>query len=138
MQIQIDEKLKDRVSKLADKYGLRLVLLFGSQARGEAKKGSDIDIAILAPKRLTEEEIIYLNYEFTNILPIDRVDLVDLHGAPPLLMKQIADSAEIIYNINSYDFQNFQIYAAKLYAEARPLFDLRRERINSKIQNVHR
>lgn len=137
MQVEINEKLKERVAKLAEKYGLRLVLLFGSQAKREARKDSDIDIAILAPRRLLEQDMIYLNYEFTNIFPIDKIDLVDLHGAPPLLMKQISDSTEIIYSMNSYDFINFQIYAARLYAEAQPLFDLRRKRISSIIQNIN-
>lgn len=136
MQVEINEKLKSRVAQLAEKYGLRLVLLFGSQAKGEAKKGSDIDIAILAPRRLSEQDMMYLNYEFTNILPIDKIDLVDLHGAPPLLMKQIADSAKILYSINYYDFPAFQIYASRLYAEARSLFDLRRRRISSIIRNI--
>ena len=135
MQIEINEKLKERVAKLSQKYWLRLVLLFGSQAKGEARKNSDIVIAILAEKRFPEEVMIYLNFEFTNILPIDKVDLVDIHGAPPLLMKQIFDSAKIIYQKTPDEYPKFLIYAMRLYKEAKPLFDLRRERINSIIQN---
>jgi len=134
MRIEINEKLKSRVENLAHKYGLGLVLLFGSQAKGEARKDSDVDIAILAPKKLPEQDMVYLNFEFTNILPTDRVDLVDIHGAPPLLMKQIADSAKVIYQRTSQEYPNFLVYTDRLYAEAKPLFDMRRARI---IQNIN-
>jgi len=138
MQIGINEKLKGRVEKLAHKYGLSLVLIFGSQAREETKRESDIDIAILASKKLSEKDMVYLNFEFTNILPIDRVDLVDIHGAPPLLMKQIADSAKVVYQKTSGEYPGFLIYADRLYREARPLFDLRRARIFSTVKNINK
>ena len=38
-------KLKSKAAKLADKYGLDMILLFGSRADGTATKRSDVDIA---------------------------------------------------------------------------------------------
>jgi len=34
--------------------GIRRVLLFGSQARGEARRGSDIDVLVIAERRTAE------------------------------------------------------------------------------------
>jgi len=40
------EQLKDRVSEVAARYGVRSVCLFGSYARGEASSKSDVDLLV--------------------------------------------------------------------------------------------
>ena len=40
------EEMKQLVTPIAEKYGLRAVYLFGSYARGEATDASDVDILI--------------------------------------------------------------------------------------------
>ena len=45
MVLGLDE-IKNRVAPIAKKYNLRAVYLFGSYARGEANRDSDIDLLI--------------------------------------------------------------------------------------------
>ncbi|MBQ0067613.1 MAG: nucleotidyltransferase domain-containing protein [Phascolarctobacterium sp.] len=40
------ETLKQKITPIADKYGLKAVYLFGSRARGDAKADSDYDFYI--------------------------------------------------------------------------------------------
>ncbi|HDK81390.1 MAG TPA: nucleotidyltransferase domain-containing protein, partial [Nitrospirae bacterium] len=50
-------KTKPEVRKIAEKYRLPLVLLFGSQVSGRTHPQSDVDIAFLSEKRMSLIEI---------------------------------------------------------------------------------
>ena len=49
MNVTIEKLLKELQSSLQDMYGDRLdqVVLFGSQARGDAETGSDVDVMVV-------------------------------------------------------------------------------------------
>ncbi len=136
MQIEINEKLKSGVEKLAHKYGLRLVLLFGSQATGQTHKESDIDVAYLPEKSLDFNQECYLNYEFTNIFRQDRVDTVDIKKASPLLMYAVFDHPQILFQADDKIFSIYQAYAFKKYIEAKPIFEERSRRLQKYINNI--
>lgn len=133
MQIEISGKILNTIKELAVKENLTMVLLFGSQAIRTAKAESDIDFAISAGRVLSDKELLNLNYLFSTVSSIDTVDVVDVMKAPPLLMKQIADSARLLYQKTPYEFPNFCIYALRRYIETKPLFDLRRQRLQVKL-----
>ena len=73
-------KLKPAIKRLAEKYQLSLVLLFGSQASGDVHKESDIDIGIMPNKNLTFEQEINLAAEFFNVS--NKIDLTNLRKKP--------------------------------------------------------
>ena len=42
-----------KLNHLARRYGIELIILFGSRARGDARPGSDLDVGVLfAPRRV--------------------------------------------------------------------------------------
>ncbi len=43
----MDAKIKKELSRLKKKYGAEKLILFGSYARGDINKGSDIDIILI-------------------------------------------------------------------------------------------
>ncbi len=134
--MEIDEKVKERVAKLAEKYGLRLVLLFGSQAGGDIHKESDIDVAYLADKFLDFNQECYLNFEFTTIFRQDRVDTVDIKKANPLLMYMIFDHPKILFQADEMIFSNYQAYAFKKYVEAKPIFEEKARRVLDYVNEI--
>src|SRR3989338_7556168 len=136
MQIEINEKLKNRVEDLAHQYGLRLVLLFGSQVRRQTHKESDIDVAYLSKKSLDFDQECYLNYEFTNIFQHDRVDTVDIKKASPLLMYAVFDHPRILFQIDSNIFSQYRAYAFKKYVEAKPIFEEKSRRLQDYVNNI--
>lgn len=42
----IDARVLEEIRQLAEKYGIHKVILFGSRARGDFKRASDIDLAV--------------------------------------------------------------------------------------------
>lgn len=45
---QAIEVVKDFKKKAAKKYGIKKIILFGSQATGKTRKGSDMDLLVIA------------------------------------------------------------------------------------------
>ncbi len=65
------------------------IYLFGSYSRGTAKQGSDIDIVIVAGKRLNLHEHQFL-FNLLDALPTpQKIDLVDMYKIPDDMRKAI-------------------------------------------------
>lgn len=95
---------------------LQLIILFGSKARDRAGKISDTDIAALAGHRLTSKEKIKLIEWAAKELNVfeDKVDVVDISKAPPLLQRSIAENGKLLYGGRD-DFIRFKVLAWKRY-----------------------
>jgi len=60
--MELDLAQKEKIKRLAGKYQLKLMVLFGSQAkRKRVHKESDFDVAYLSKKDLSGKKIIDLN-----------------------------------------------------------------------------
>ncbi len=116
---------KEKIKKLAEKYGLSLVVLFGSQVTGQTHSESDFDVAYMSERKLSFDEEVLLNTDLTEVFRNDHVQLVNLKTASPLLMKQVVVSCIVLYEKSESLFNEFYIYALRMYGEAKILFDLR-------------
>ena len=69
----IQEAVLTEIRDLAEKYGLERVVLFGSRARGDYKKTSDIDLAVtggnitLFTLDVEEETSTLLSFDVVNL-----------------------------------------------------------------------
>lgn len=132
-----DPEMRARVSAIAEKYRLSLVLLFGSQATGKTHKQSDVDIAYFAQELLFLAEESKLVIDLMQAFRTDAVDLVSLQNASPLLRYQIASSGKVIYELMPGLFTSFFIHALRQYEEAKPLFRLRSEYLDKRITEIN-
>ena len=73
-----------------------MAALFGSTARGEARKGSDIDLLIKLKKGKTLLDIVHLKLELEKKLG-RKVDLVEYDAIRPLLRETILNEQKVIY-----------------------------------------
>jgi predicted nucleotidyltransferase len=82
-------RLNQLTPKLAEDAGIVLAFLFGSYALEQADVSSDVDLALLLSADIVSHR--YLDYRLkyfnlaADILRDDRVDIVILNTAPPLL-----------------------------------------------------
>jgi predicted nucleotidyltransferase len=89
------------ITELAERLGAALAerpevldaYLFGSHARGEARAHSDVDVAVFVdPARLPESDFGFaaeLTSAFMSALETNRIDVVLLNEAPPLLYHRV-------------------------------------------------
>jgi uncharacterized protein len=88
MEIEISHK-PSIIKIITAFYADAKIYLFGSYARGTAKQGSDIDVAIDVGKRLNLHERQFL-WNLLDALPtLQRRDLVDMHAIPNEMRESI-------------------------------------------------
>jgi predicted nucleotidyltransferase len=96
--------------------GVKLVILFGSQATGHVRPGSDTDVAVLADHVLSLAEKSDLSQELAKELKVseDIIDIVDLQIASPLLQQQISTHGKLLRG-SADDWLRWRVLAWKRY-----------------------
>lgn len=89
------EEIKDTLIKLLKKYGVKRAALFGSIVRGEATKGSDIDLLIEFEGRKSLLDLVGLKLELQELLGRE-VDIITYKSIHPLLKERILNEQEVI------------------------------------------
>jgi predicted nucleotidyltransferase len=118
----IDEGL---LQDICERYGLELVVIFGSRARGQACATSDCDVGVLRKKGIVPAgDFLQLAYQLSQALKLGNIDLVDLRRASPLLKYEVSRWGKPIYQAEPSVFVRFRVLAWKLYQDDR--YDLRR------------
>ena len=79
------DRLREHAASLPD---VTLLVLFGSTARGQAWRGSDVDLGLLL-KPVSRPERLHVEAELARAAARE-VDFIDLSEAPPLLRFEIA------------------------------------------------
>ena len=123
---------KQRIKEIAEKYNVKLMLLFGSQISGKMDEESDVDIAILPEKTLSFSEETKLATDLANIS--GNLDITNMRKSSPLLLKEIIENCEVLYEKSKNEFERLEVYALQRYAEAKPIFELHKERVKEFIQ----
>lgn len=124
---------KNKIAEIAKCYNLTLVVLFGSQVTGFTHKESDVDVAYMSDRKLSFYDETLLNTELTEVFRNDKVSLVNLKTASPLLLKQIVMNAIVLYEQAPHLFTETFLYILRVYEDAKPIFDLRAHYLSRKI-----
>ena len=98
--------------------GVEFVVLFGSVARGRAGAQSDVDVAVLC-NGPADPDALFL--AFAPVLRTDRVDVVDLFHAGPVLAFEVARSGILLFERTPARFREFQSLASRRFADTRKL-----------------
>ena len=93
---EIKKILKEHEKELKEKYGIEEIGIFGSYLRGEAKKGSDVDILVEFKRqaKISLLDFVELENYLGDLLGV-KVDLVEKSALKPRIGKQILN--EVVY-----------------------------------------
>lgn len=96
----------------------KLIIAFGSRVTGNSSDESDYDFAVLPNTELTLSDRTDIAEYIANKYMIneDKIDLIDLSCASPILKFEIAQKGKLIEG-NTFDFTRFKVHAFKQYAD---------------------
>lgn len=126
------ESLLEQVRDLPEAApDLQLLVLFGSAVKGRAGAKSDLDLAVLCDG---PADLDTLFLALAPRLRTDRLDLVDLRRASPILAFEVARSGRLLVERSPGLFRQFQSLASRRYADTRKLREAQRRAIQVFLQ----
>lgn len=134
------KKLSQQVAKV---HTLKMLVLFGSRARGDDHTKSDWDFAILYDDDQNLEQgysQLKIYTTLANIFQIssEKIDVVNLKNCSPLIAFHIAKDGKAIYEQTAGEFIKFQMKAWKIYADTQKFRNLQEENIKFWLQKWRR
>ena len=127
----IEERLES-LAPLLEKKGVLLAYLFGSLAtKGEKgpRQPGDVDLAVLTKEGPAWE----LQEALVESLGTDRLDLVDLRRASPVLRFEILCSGRPIYISNEDIRERYEMETLHLYRDTEPMRRRQREALKERM-----
>jgi uncharacterized protein len=121
----IRQRLADLPGVIPD---LRLVVLFGSVARDRARSDSDIDLAVQCDGP-ADLDVLYL--AIAPRLGTDRLDLIDVRRAGPLLRMAVARTGRPLFEREAGAFREFQSLASRRFCDTEKLRRARQRAIHA-------
>jgi predicted nucleotidyltransferase len=97
---------------------LRLLVLFGSRARGDAREESDWDLGYLAEPGIDPDALLL---DLVDALGTDRVDLVDLARAGAQIAFRAAADGRVLYEAAPGLFGRFWLGAVHFWCDVEPI-----------------
>jgi len=123
------------LESIAHKHDLKLIVLFGSQATGHVRSQSDVDVAALPSRRLSWDERNGLWAKLCELFQAE-VDLSVLDHAQPMLMYQVAEHGQVLYESEQWAWANFKLYARRLYWDTAPLRESLSRYLNRRVEEM--
>ncbi|PIU15243.1 hypothetical protein COT20_01865 [bacterium (Candidatus Gribaldobacteria) CG08_land_8_20_14_0_20_39_15] len=140
--MEIQREQKQMAEELVKKHELEFAVVFGSQANGQTRKDSDLDIGILDPKPETYKRYGDLYNDFSKVFKGQNVDLRMIKGAEPVFLYNTLMKGKFLAGQRQI-FSQYQAFAYKNFVDSKPLFELkeklllkRQKKINKMIKNV--
>ena len=120
-------QLRAQLTPLCEPHQIEIIILFGSAAKGLQRSESDLDLAVFSEKPL---DIMTVTTDVIRALHMNRVDVVDLRRASPLLAMEIARNGRLVYERHAGHYAGFQSLAFRRYVDTAKLRRARKEAIH--------
>lgn len=116
---------------------VRVIYLFGSQARGTVANFSDIDIGVLLNEDFVKESVYGyradLTAELISLLRTNKVDLVVLNHAPPLLAHRVLRDGIVLHCKDENERIAFEVKMLNRFLDTAPLRERQNEYLKKSV-----
>ena len=91
---------QDKIEKIAKKYDLKLLLLFGSQVSGKTHLFSDYDFGFLAEREVSPAEQGQMYPELAQLVKTkeDKTDVANLNNISPFMKYRVLKRNKILFD----------------------------------------
>jgi predicted nucleotidyltransferase len=136
---RIDEERLQAAVAVCAKAGANLVYLFGSQARGKVWAESDVDLALLLGSAIPSERYgevrVELIAELMSVFGSNKVDVVVLNGAPPLLVYEgVIQGGRLLFEKDRLARIRFEVRAFQEYVDTARLREIQNRYLKEAIR----
>ncbi len=94
--MKLSKKILERLVDYLKTTGAERILLFGSQARGEAKPKSDVDIVVRFKKPKSLLQLVHIELEASEKIG-KKVDLLTEKSVHPYVAERVYREAKVLY-----------------------------------------
>jgi uncharacterized protein len=146
MQPKSIDDIKAKIPELLEQVPyLKLLVLFGSRARGDNQPSSDWDFAMLFDEDLRQQYEVGSGWNcyrswaiLQKLLDLgdDEIDWVELRDASEILAHSISRDGIVLYSAEPEVFRNFQRTHLKADDELKRMRKIMRDRIQQKLKEL--
>ena len=94
---EVEKVLNKHIDKLVRGYGIKLIYIFGSYAKGENRADSDLDIAMYFDSEVDGFVKLDILDELVGIFSREDIDLVILNNVDEVLKFQVIKYGKVVY-----------------------------------------
>jgi predicted nucleotidyltransferase len=124
------------LGEIARRFGIRLVLRFGSTVTGHTHGRSDVDLAVQLPSAgVSLQTVLEIQAALQPLFSGCEVDLAILNRADPLFLKKILDACRLLYGAPQ-DLARLRLYAFKAYQDFRPYLEMERRYVAARLAGL--
>jgi len=132
------QKTKKIIRDLAKHYAIKVVMVFGSEAKGTTRAGSDIDLAILANQTFYEKKFSNFNCDLMKAEEIEQreIDVVPIGNQNPLLLFNIFNDGAPLYIADQQEYYRLCNWARFSYEESQRFFGGREHLLEKRMKRL--
>lgn len=118
---QLNKKFKNLENLLKNYKVVRLAYVFGSYAKNDVGKLSDIDIAVLLEQGIKKNRISKLKLKLIHDISIaiktNKIDLIIMNNAPLSINHEVIKEGRLIVCKDNSEKNNFETYIMSRYLD---------------------
>lgn len=132
--MRITSEQNKKLQEIGGKYEIRFIILHGSYAKNNPRRGSDLDIAILGRRPIDFDTQLEIFGELEGVFGNSKereLDLKTLHGIDPLFRYEVVKDGNLLYGDRN-DYDEFRAYAFRDFMDSADLRQLESQIIAKK------